>query len=210
MKFFFNIDMIPFLVFGIFVLLFAKFYGNWGIKHRPDSFFSRPIINKIFIVWTGWAIGIAAIAASFHICMDRPPRGMMKKAENRLVLLEEGKITQGKVVKRWYDNWAPAAWMVLYDFKILNSTDEEAKTYWGSARGPKKYYANLSEGESVTIIYNPSNPKINCEIYYFLNHPSYRNTFKDAGKLKFLDRFRDEYDFEDYSYMNWYDLARQK
>ena len=208
--FFFNIGWIPFLIFGMFCLLFAKSLGNWGIKSKPDSFFSIPIVNKIFVVWTFRAIGIAAIGVFLYMSMNAPPRGMMKKGENRLVLLEQGKITKGEIVKSWYDNWAPPAWMVLYNFKILNPADDEAKTYWGSARGPKKYYANLSEGDPATIIYNPSNPKVNCEIYYFLNHPSYRYTFKGAGKLKLLDRFRDKYKFEDYSEMKWYDLARQK
>ena len=134
----------------------------------------------------------------------------MRKDENRLVLLERGNITEGRIFKSWYDNYAPEGWMVLYNFKTSNPADGEAKTYWGSAHGPKKYYANLSEGDTATIIYNPSNPKINCEIYDFLNHPSYRNTFKEAGKLKLLDRFRDKYKFEDYSYLTWYDSAKQK
>ncbi len=135
----------------------------------------------------------------------------MKKAENRLVLLERGKIIEGSVFKGWFDNWAPPAWMILYSFKASNPADGEEETYWGSARGPKKYYANLSKGDTVSIIYNPSNPKINCEIYNFLNDPSYRRTFRKTGKLELLDsRFRDQYKFETYSEMTWLDSAREK
>ncbi len=208
--FFFNIGWIPFLIFGMFCLLFAKPIVNFGLKNKLDSFFSRPNIRQIFLVWPFRLLGVAAIGVFLYMGMNSPPRDMMNKDENRLVLLEQGKITEGMVVKSWFDNWAPPAWMVLYNFKTSNPADDEEETYWGSARGPKKYYANLSEGDTVSIIYNPSKPKINCEIYYFLNHPSYRKTFRDAGKLKLLDRFRDEYKFEDYSYMKWYDLARQK
>lgn len=208
--FFFNIGLFPFLIFGIFVFLLAKTLGNWGIKSKPDSFFSIPIVNKIFVVWTFRAIGIAAIGVFLYMSMNNPPRGMMKKSENRLVLLEQGKITKGEIVKSWYDNWAPPAWMVLYNFKTSNPADDEEETYWGSARGPKKYYSNLSEGDPVTVIYKPSNPKINCEIYYFLNHPSYRKTFREASKLELLGKFKDKYEFVNYSYMTWYDSAREE
>jgi len=208
--FFFRIDLSPVIIIGMFFLLFAKPIVNFGLKNKQDSFFNRPIIRQIFLVWGFRAIGIMTIGAFLHTCINHPYRGMMRKDENRLVLLERGKTTEGKVVKSWYDNYAPEGWEVLYNFKIFDSTDNKAESYWGSANGPKKYYANLSKGDIVTVIYNPSNPKINCEIYYFLNHPSYRKTFRDAEKLKLLDRFRDEYKFEDYSYMKWYDLARQK
>jgi len=210
LTFFFNISLVPFLIFGICVFLLAKPLGNWQIKKSPHSFFSIPIINKIFIIWTSRAIGFAAICIFLIMGMNRPWRGMMEKEVNRLILLEEGKITEGKIVKRWYDDWAPSAWMVLYDFEISDPANDKAKTYWGSARGPKNYYANLSEGDSVSIIYYQSKPKINCEMYYFLNHPSYRKTFRETGKLELLNRFRDEYKFEDYSYMTWYDSAREK
>jgi hypothetical protein len=207
---FFNIGLLPFFIIGMFWVLFAKPIINFGLKNKQDSFFNRPIIRQIFLVWPVRFLGIAAICVFLYMGINRPWRGMMKKVENRLVLLEQGKVAEGRIVESWYDNWAPPAWMVLYNFKILNPLDGEEKTYWGSARGPKKYYANLSKGDTISIIYNPSNPKINCEMYYFLNHPSYRKTFKKAGKLKLLDRFRDEYKFEDYSEMSWYDSARQK
>jgi len=207
---FFNIGLFPFFIIGMFWILFAKPIVNWGLKSKPNSVFNKPVIRQAFLVWPFRILGVAAIGVFLYMGINRPYMGMMKKAENRLFLLEAGEITEGKVVKRWYDNWAPPAWMVLYNFKILNPADGEEKTYWGSARGPKKYYANFSEGDTVAIIYNPSNPKINCEIYLFLNDPCYRYTFKEAGKLKLLDKFRDKYKFEDYSEMKWLELAREK
>ncbi|MHC4158648.1 MAG: hypothetical protein ACYSSO_06175, partial [Planctomycetota bacterium] len=160
--FFFNIGLLPFLIFGIVVFLLAKTLGNWQIKSNPDSFFSIPIINKIFLVWTGRVVGVGAICVFFYMGMNSPNRDMMDKAENRLFLLEQGVIAKGRVVKGWFDNWAPPAWMVLYNFKASNPANGEEKTYWGSARGPKKYYANFSKDDTVAIIYNPSKPKINC------------------------------------------------
>lgn len=210
--FFFNIDLLPFLIGGIFFLLISKPHGNRVIKRKPDSFFSIPIINKIFVVWTGWAMGIGAIGIFYFMSLDNPYRGMMKKTENRLVLLEQGEIAEGKILKCWFDNWAPPAWMILYNFNASKPGTAETKTYWGTARGPKKYYAKFSPDDTVKIMYNPAKPKINCEIYYFLNNPNYRYTFKKAGKLESLDKFRDEYGdkFEDYSIMGWHNQANQR
>ncbi len=207
--FFFNIDLVPFLIFGIFVFIISRFMGNWQIKRYPNSFFSIPIINKIFIVWTARAVGVFAIGVFIYMSIDRPYRMMMKKTENQLVLLEKGQVATGTVAKdSWYDKWAPPAWMILYNFEIEpNSANEEAKVYWGSAYGPKDYYSNFSKGDPVKIIYNPANPKINCELYDFVNYPHYRKTFREAGKLGLLDKFKDEIKVEDYSYMKWYRLS---
>ncbi len=205
---FFDIRMLPSLVFGIVVLLISRRMGNWQIRRDPDSFASVPIINKIFIVWAARAVGIMAIGIFFSMGMNSPPRGMMRKAENRLILLEEGQIVKGEVVECWFDNLAPPAWMILYSFEAPNPKDGQAKTYWGSARGPKQYYAKFSEGDPVSVIYNPAKPKMNCEMYYFLNEPQYRRTFRKAGKLELLANFEDEYELVDYSEMSWLDSAR--
>lgn len=209
---FFNISLAPVLIIGMVWLLFAKPIINRGLKNKPDSFFSRPTNRRIFlVVWLLRVIGVVTICSFLYMGINSPPRGMMKKDENRLVLLEKGKVIEGSVFKGWYDDWAPSAWMILYSFKTLDSANSEEKTYWGSARGPKPYYANLSKGDTVKIIYNLSNPKINCEMYTFLNDPSYRRTFREAGKKDLLlNRFRDEYEFETYSELKWFDLAREK
>ena len=135
---------------------------------------------------------------------------MMNKDENRIVLLQEGEITRGEVYQSKYETWAPEGWEIVYKFNIKNSSDAKNVTYWGEAEGPKFYYANLHKGDTISVIYYPGNPKINCEMYYFLNHPSYRHTFKKAGKLHLLDKFRDEYEVKDYALVQWYDLQRQK
>jgi len=209
--FFFNISLVPFLIIGMLWVLFAKPMVNFGLRNKTDSFFSRKINRQIFLVWPVRFLGVATICIFFYMGINRPWMGMMKKDENRLVLLEHGKIAEGRILERWFDEWAPASWMVLYDFKITNPVDGEEKTYWGTARGPKKYYANLSKGDIVAIIYKPSKPKINCEMYCFINHPSYRRTFRKVEKIGLLlDRFQDKYKFETYSYMTWLDSARQR
>jgi len=209
--FFFNIGLLPFFILGMFWLLFAKPIINFGLKNKPAGFFSRPIRRQIFLVWPFRLLGVATIGVFLYMGINRPWMGRMKKAENQILLLERGEVVGGRVVKGWYDNWAPPAWMVLYSFEVSNPANGEVKTYYGSSRGPKQYYSRLSAGDSVSIIYNPSNPKLNCEMYEFLNYPGYRRAFRKAGKIGLLlDRFQDKYKFETYSYMTWLDSARQK
>jgi hypothetical protein len=155
-------------------------------------------------------MGILAIVGFLEACIDNPPRGTMNKDKNRLVLLEKGEITEGEVVKSFYQRLASEGWKVLYKINVENPVTGEEETYWGSAQGPRKYYGSLSAGEPITVIYNPVNPKVNCEIKYMLNYPSYRRTFKNAGKLALLDKYRDEYEVEDYTLKEWFRLQRQK
>jgi hypothetical protein len=115
-----------------------------------------------------------------------------------------------EVVRSFYQKLASEGWRVLYRINVQSPGTRQEKTYWGSAQGPKKYYGDLSPGEPLTIIYYPLNPKINCEIKYMLNHPNYRSTFKRAGKLDLLNEYRNEYELEDYTYVQWYRLQRQK
>jgi hypothetical protein len=208
--FFWNIGLVPFLVIGILWILVAKPIAIFTIKKHPISFLS-PVFSQLLIVWMFRILGIIIIAVFFCMSIDRPWMGRMKKAENQLILLESGEIAEGKIIRRWYDDWAPSAWMVLYSFEAPNPANGEVKTYYGSARGPKQYYSSLSAGDNVSILYNPSNPKLNCEMYRFLNYPGYRRTFRQAEKTDLLlMRFKDHYKFETYSYMTWHNAARQK
>jgi hypothetical protein len=202
--------MIFTFIIGATFLVFARPIINRVERWRPDHLFGGPIFREIFVVWTLRAIGIMTLVLSFWMCIDNPPRGMMNKDENRLILLEEGKITEGEVVKTFYQEWASEGWKLLYKINVENLVTGEEKTYWGSAQGPKKYYANLLPGEPITIIYYPLNPKINCEIKYMLNYPGYRKTFQDVGKLALLDKYRDEYELEDYALIEWFRLQWQK
>lgn len=210
--YFWNIGLVPFLVFGLLsVLVLARPIAGLGFKQKPKGLLDKPTFFQIFTLWSARVVGIASIAVFFCMSIDRPWMGKMEKAKNQLILLERGEIAEGKVIRRWYDDWAPSAWMILYSFEAPNPTDGKVKTYYGSARGPKQYYSPLSACDSVSIIYNPSNPKLNCEMYRFLNYPGYRWTFRQAEKTDLLlVRFKDHYKFDTYSDMTWHNAARQK
>jgi hypothetical protein len=127
------------------------------------------------------------------------------------VLLEDGKITLGEVFKSGYQRFGlRKSYRLIYKFKAKEPSTSEEKTYWGSAEGPTKYYAGLAAGDTVEVIYGSLNPKINCEIREFLNNPNYRQTFNKTGKLHLLDKFKDKYEMEDYSFEEWYKLQWQK
>ena len=76
------------------------------------------------------------------------------------------------VTKSYYEKGAPEGWKVNYDFEAINPITNEQEVYWGWSQGPKLYYADLCYGDMVTIIYDPCDPRINCEIRRFLNSPS--------------------------------------
>ncbi len=208
MFFFDSFMIIPFIM-GIFWLLFSRWLGNLQIKKYPNSFLSIPIINEIFIVWTGRVVGVATIIIALYSCTF-PDTSIMRKDENVIMLLEKGKIIEGEVIKSWYSEDAPLGWKLMYQFKAKKPETQEEKTYYSMVWGPKPYYADLPKGDTIDVIYYSKNPKINCEIRYFLNYPGYRHTFKEAGKLYLLDKFRDEYEVKNYGYILWYDLQSQK
>jgi len=207
--FFFSYSIIPSFIFGGLLIFFSGRIANrhvkiFSFKNSKVQKILRPCIMGMCIL-----IGLGAIVSNLYLCLDNPPRGMMKKKENQLDLLEKGNLTQGEVVKCWYQKWAPEGWKILYKF-TLDSSENMEKIYWGSAQGPKTYYSNLSEGSLVTIIYNPGEPKINCEIYNFLNYPVYRKTFQESDKSNLLDKFRKQYEIKDYSFITWYDSQQHK
>lgn len=135
---------------------------------------------------------------------------LMSKYKNKLALLERGKITSTKVARVYYEYGAPEGWKVEYEFIVKDPALNNVKPFWGWSQGPKKYIAVLSEEESIDIIYDPCDPRINCEIKCFLNSPTFRSTFKKADKLSMLDIFRDKYELEEYTTKEWYRQQRIK
>jgi hypothetical protein len=198
------------LILGVVALFFAKSLANVMLGKLPQNHkFNTPIFRSLLYVWPIRVIGLICLVFAFLISFDNPPSRTGSDV-NRLLLLENGKTVEATVYKTFYQHLAPSGWKVVYNFKAKSPTNDTEKLYWGSAQGPKEYYANLVAGNPVELIYCPSDPKINCEIRYFLNNPSFRATFKKAGKLQLLDKFKDKYKLEDYSFEEWYRLQRQK
>jgi hypothetical protein len=207
---FFSIHSFVLIVLGIIILLFAGRISDAIRGLSKNSGLSADKYRSLLYVWPIRGMGIMLIGFGILEATSGPPRGIMQKDVNRIALLENGKIIKGEATKIYYGRLAPEGWKVLYKFIAEEPNTNQQKTYWGSALGPRKYYINLSTGDPLTIIYNPLNPKVNCEIRCFLNNPSYRSTFEKAKKSYMLDKFKNEYELEDYTFKEWFNLARQK
>lgn len=198
------------LIFGVALITLGQYLVKTVIAKDPrrkyQGFPNLPFIRVMQFV--GFALLIIGLGIFKHDIWAW--RTLMVKDANRIALLENGAITQGQVVKVYYQRAAPEGWRLDYNFLVEDPCTQEVRTYVGSVQGPKKYYAYLSKGDPQTIIYWPVKPEVNCEIRCFLNDPSYRWTFKKAGKLKLLDKFRNKYKIEDYSTKEWCDLLWQK
>jgi len=201
--------LIP-MAMGAVVTVFAGRIAD-AMRSMPEQhWLTAPRFRGLLWVWPTRFGGILCLVFGFLIAASGPSRKIMDKDVNRILLLENGKITKGEVTKKSYQFIASSGWKVVYKFAVKDPEGNEEKLYWGSAQGPRKYYGSLSGGDSVTIIYQPSNPKVNYEIRYFLNNPNYRTTFKKAGKLQLLKKFVGDYDVADYSSEQWYRLQRQR
>lgn len=207
---YFDLKSCVLIVIGLFFLLLAKDITSIVLKHCSDSKLTRGKFRNLLYIWPTRFMGIICLAFAFFIAGSGPGRAITKHDENRLVLLTEGQIVEGEVTKSFYQYLASEGWKIVYRFNAEEPKTGKEKTYSGSAQGPWQYYSRLFPGEPVTVIYHPLNPAINCEIKYFLNYPSFRNTFKAAGKLHLLDKFRNEYPIEDYSFKEWFRLQRVK
>lgn len=207
---FFNPNSVFLIIVVACFLIFAKTMTNLILKHSPKNRFTTSFSRSLLFAWPIRSMGIICLVFSLLIATSGPSRSIMDKDENIIALLENGTITKGEVTKRFYQHVAPAGWKVIYEFDVKEPIIGELNTYVGSSQGPKKYYMALSNGANITIIYDPCNPTLNCEISNFLNHPSHRHTFKKAGKLELLGKFRNKYPMEDYSFKEWFKLQDEK
>jgi hypothetical protein len=166
----------------------------------------------IYISLAGIFMGAWMLHDFYSMSINNPDRSMMYHNKNLILLLEQGRTIEGKVLERWYDKWRPAGWMIFYSFEVPNPKEGKLEIYYGSAKGPKHYYASLPKGDTITIIYYPAEPKINSEIYEFLSDPHYLSAFKQTGKLELYDKFRDKYKdkFENHSLFQWYKESSRK
>jgi hypothetical protein len=207
---YFNINSVVLFIIGVAFLLFAKLITKPILQKLPKGRFESALSRKLLFLWPTRAIGIMCIVFGFVIAMSGPANTSLKKGSNRLLLLERGTLAPANVRKVFRQSVAPAGWKVIYEFDAKEPVIGELKTYIGSAQGPMKYYVPLSNGAKIAVIYDPCNPKLNCEIRCFLNKPSFRNTFRKAGKLNLLERFRNTYRIEDYTFEEWYRQQQQK
>lgn len=196
-----NIYTIVLCAFGLFLLLFATKITKLIFNLTPKSRFNTSVLRIVFVTVPLWAIGIMCFFSSFIISKSVP--SVLKKDRDILLLFETGIITQGKVEKVFYQIGAPAGWKVIYEFEA-NKEDGPYGVYVGSSQGPKKFFNSLSEGSDISVIYARGKPELNCEIMTFLNHPGFRQRLKKKDKLSVLDRFRNEYKIENYTYRGWY------
>lgn len=201
---YFRVDSVIAITIGLFLVVFARDIAALMLKLYTTKIFNGTVARSLLFVWPIRFIGIISIVSAFLLARSSPSWAGLKSDMNRIALLENGIVTTGSIVKSYYQRLASAGWTVIYDFDAKDPKTGKNKTYSGSSQGPAKYYTKLSEGNKIDVIYEPSNPKINSEIKCFLNNPGYRQTFKKAGKLNLLDKFRDKYEFEDYSFVEWY------
>ncbi len=200
------------IIFGVALISLGHFWVITVIAKDPrrkyQGFPNLPLTQVMKIV--GFVLILAGIMVFLVKNDPWPWHTLIGKKKNRIALLENGKIIQGQVVKAYYQLWAPDGWTLDYNFFVEDPCTQEIRAYVGSAQGPRKYYAYLSKGDPQTIIYWPAKPEVNCEIRYFLNNPTFRWTFKKAGKLELLGKFKNKYPMEDYSFKEWFKLQDEK
>lgn len=189
--------------FGLFV--FAGPIARIFRKCYPAESERLSGLGGVFDPWALRVGGLVFLVVGFLVSAQnpRPWRTLMSRDENIIALLEKGRIAEGRVVKVFYQRWAPEGWRLDYEFDANDPATGAVATYIGSAQGPRRYYARLKPGEEVTVIYYPPDPRITCEIRQLLNDPTYRFTFNKAGKMHLLDKFRAEYEVEDISFKEW-------
>lgn len=198
-----NAISIVLVILGVFFILVAVMGTKLISRSSPESRFNTPLLRNLFFFLPVSAIGVMCFVVAFVGSKGVRPHRTLKSDTARLLLLEKGVITQGTVNQAYYDEWAPSGWKVVYQFDAIDRETDQYKNYTGSSQGPERFYKG-STGSSIAVIYDPCNPELNCEIRCFLNQPSFRDTFKKAGKLHLLDKFRDQYEVESYTYKEWY------
>lgn len=201
---FFNMNSIILFFAGLLFFIFARRIAGFILSRSPKNKFQTPLQKRLLFIWPTRVMGIMCLTFAVLIALSGPVQSSLKKGSNQLLLLEKGALIKAIVSKVVYQRIAPAGWEVIYKFEAKDPINKNVKDYVGSSQGPKKYYMGLSKGDDITVIYDPCMPKLNCEIRRFLNYPGYRHTFKKVGKLNLLDKFKDEFELEDYTFEKWY------
>lgn len=178
---------IALFIFASIVLFVYLFFLRKKRYSKPSKIFACILLSSFFLFM---------IDAFFH---------EEERQQGWIALLERGKITQGLVNQIFFQHMASSGWAIRYKFEV------EKKTFKGSAQGPKDYYTNFNKNDTLDIIYDPSNPENNKEVFEFLNRVSIVNTFKKTNRYDFMiAKFGNKYEIKDYTDKSWYHQQRIK
>ena len=205
----FDFNLVPLIGIGCILALFARKLAYYSYQNSDLKGLKANKIPSKFRIWGFRLFGIFIILIALDIATSESTwyGNMMNKDSTRLLLLEEGKISNAKVTKFYFQKGAPKGWAISYEFTAKDPKTSDEKTWSGRSQGPRKYFVDADE---VTVIYDPCEPRLNLEIRCFLNKPTFRDSFKKAGKLNLLDRFSDKYELEDYTSEQWYKQQQEK
>jgi hypothetical protein len=198
-----NIRWIVLLIIGLSLVVFSAKIAKLMFRPPPESKFNTRFIRYVFFVVPICGIGLMFLLLAFLERKGAAMHSSLKSARGVILLYERGVITRAKVKQASYQIWAPAGWEVTYAFDTNDPQTGQRTKYTGSSQGPEKYCRSAT-GSSVSVIYDPCYPSVNCEIRCFLNDPSFRHYLKKKDKLYLLDRFREEYELESYTFKEWY------
>ena len=128
------------IIFGVALISLGHFWVITVIAKDPrrkyQGFPNLPLTQVMKI------IGVVLILAGIAVFLIKndvwPWRTLMGKETNKIALLENGAITQGQVVKVFYQRGAPKGWRLDYNFLVEDPCTQEIRTYVGSACGPQK------------------------------------------------------------------------
>jgi hypothetical protein len=214
---FLRVDTIVMCIAGTIIIFLAKTIGYWLFKNnwaiqvrgpRDNKLLYSPLARQLFYVWPLRGVGISLVIIG--LASSRYPPNVLDTDAERISLLQKGVVTEATVLRVYYGEWAPKGWKVEYSFKPETTEAESNSVIRWVSRGPKKYFDALSADDLITVIYSPDNPEINSEIRCLLNHPITRSTLKRARKKELLDKFREKYVLEEYSFNEWYDLQQTR
>lgn len=183
------------LIAGIALLTFAIPITNFLDKHQPSTLLKKT--SRLHILWMIRCLGLFLLYIAADSGSYRPNPNLMKKEENMIILLEEGKIAEGEVIKLFYDKKAN---INAFFYKFITDDPEtgQLKVFWSTSNPYNYLESQLQVGDNIEIIYHPSKPEISMEIKDFLSNKWHLRVFSENNKLDLLQRFRDKYPIEDY------------
>lgn len=133
-------------------------------------------------------------------------RDRKKGSDDLMALTCRGLVTEAEVRKCYFQRIASSGWKIEYVFFVKDHP------YAGSAQGPRRYYGSAKPGDTVKVVYDPADPRRNCEIRYLVQEPSIRRIhekLKDPTAKKRVSDLRKIAGFQKYSFNQWYAEQRE-